>query len=92
MSVLEQAASSNHIELVRLLLAKDANVNTADGGFTVLIAAAGNGDRNAAAVKLLIEHSAAINAKSSDTRSREERAHRARPPDGVATGLGHGKL
>ena len=68
MSVLEQAASSNHIELIRLLLAKGANVNTADGGgFTALIAAAGNGDRNAAAVKLLIEHGAAINAKSSDT-------------------------
>ena len=32
MSVLEQAASSNHIELVRLLLAKGADVNTADLG------------------------------------------------------------
>jgi ankyrin repeat protein len=68
MSVLEQAAASNHIELVRLLLAKGANVNTVDGGgFTALMAAAGNSDRNAAVVKLLIEHGAAVNPKSSDT-------------------------
>ena len=68
MSVLEQAASSNHIELVRLLLARGANVNTVDGGgFTALMSAAGNGDRNAAVVKLLIEHGAAINNTSGDT-------------------------
>jgi len=68
MSVLEQAASSNHIELVRLLLAKGANVNTADeGGFSPLMSAAGNGDRNAALVKLLLEHGAAVNVKSGDT-------------------------
>ena len=68
MSVLEQAASSNHIELVRLLLAKGADVNTTDeGGFTALMSAAGNGDRNAAMVKLLLEHGAAVNVKSGDT-------------------------
>jgi hypothetical protein len=68
MSVLEQAASSNHIELVRLLLATGANVNTTDeGGFTALMAAAGNGDRNAAMVKLLLDHGAAVNVKSGDT-------------------------
>ena len=67
-SVLEQAAGSNHIELVRLLLAKGAAVNTADGGgFTSLMAAAGNGDRNAALVKLLIEHGATVNDKTGDT-------------------------
>jgi ankyrin repeat protein len=68
MSVLEQAASSNHIELVRLLLSKGANVNTADGGgVTPLIAAAWNGDRNAPLVKLLIAHGAAVNVKTGDT-------------------------
>jgi N-acyl-D-amino-acid deacylase len=68
MSVLEQAAGSNHIALVRLLLARGAAVNTADGGgFTPLMAAAGNGDRNAAMVKLLIEHGATVNDKSGDT-------------------------
>ena len=68
MSVLEQAASSNHIALVHFLLAKGAEVNTVDeGGFTALMAAAGNGDRNAAMVKLLIEHGAAVNVKSGDT-------------------------
>ena len=67
-SVLEQAASSNHIELVRLLLAKGADVNTADeGGFTALMAAASNGGRNAAMVKLLLGHGAAVNVKSGDT-------------------------
>lgn len=68
MSVLEQAATSNNIELVRLLLAKGADVNTVDeGGFTALINAAGNGDRNAAMVKLLLEHGAAVNVSSGDT-------------------------
>jgi len=68
MSVLEQAASSNHIELVRLLLAKGANVNTVDeGGSTALMSAAGNGDRNATLVKLLFEHGAAVNVKSGDS-------------------------
>jgi ankyrin repeat protein len=68
MSVLEQAAASNHIELVRLLLAKDAAVNSADGGgFTPLLQAAGNGDRNAPLVKLLLEHGAIANVKSGDT-------------------------
>lgn len=68
MSVLQQAASSNHIELVRLLLTKGAKVNTADeGGFTPLMAAATNGDRNAELVKLLLEHGAAVNVKTGDT-------------------------
>src|SRR5439155_5155041 len=56
------------IELVRLLLKKGANVNTADGGgVTPLITAAWNGDRNAPLVKLLIAHGAAVNAKTGDT-------------------------
>ena len=68
MSVLEQAASSNHIELVRLLLAKGADVNMVDeGGFTALVNAAGNGDRNSALVKLLLEHGAAVNVRTGDT-------------------------
>jgi ankyrin repeat protein len=67
-SVLEQAATTNHIELVRLLLAKGAAVNTADGGgITPLIAAAWNGDRNGALVKLLLAHGAAVNVRSGDT-------------------------
>lgn len=68
MSVLEQAAGVNNIEVVRVLLAKGAAVNTADGGgFTPLIAAAGNGDRNAGMVKLLLERGAAVNVKTGDT-------------------------
>ena len=71
MSVLQQAASSNHIELVRVLLAKGASVNTADeGGFTPLMAAAGNGDRNAELVRLLLEHGAAVNAAKAATPKR----------------------
>jgi ankyrin repeat protein len=67
-SVLEQAASSNHIELVRLLLLKGAHVNTADeSGFTALMAAADNGDRNADMVKLLLEHGAAVNVKTGES-------------------------
>jgi ankyrin repeat protein len=67
-SVLEQAANVNNIEVARLLLAKGAKVNSVDGGgFTPLLASAGNGDRNAAMVQLLIEHGAAVNVKSGDT-------------------------
>lgn len=67
-SVLELAAAANNIELARILIAKGANVNNVDqGGFTPLINAAGNGDHNAAMVKLLIEHGAQVNAKSADT-------------------------
>ena len=68
MSVLEQAASSNHIDLVRLLLEKGANVNAKDdGGYTPLLSAAGNGDRNAELVKLLLDHGAKVNVASGDT-------------------------
>ena len=67
-SVLEQAANVNNIELARLLLAKGAKVNSVDGGgYTALLGAAGNGDRNAAMVQLLIEHGATANVKSGDT-------------------------
>lgn len=67
-SVLSQAASSNNIEVARLLIAKGARVNNVDeGGFTPLLNAAGNGDRSASMVKLLIEHGAIVNVKSGDT-------------------------
>jgi ankyrin repeat protein len=67
-SVLEAAATVNNLEFARLLLAKGANPNTVDdGGFTPLTQAAGNGDRNAAMIKLLLDHSAAVNVVSSDT-------------------------
>jgi len=67
-SALELAAFANNIELARILIAKGANVNNVDAlGFTPLLDAAGNGDRNAAMVKLLIEHGAQVNVKSGDT-------------------------
>lgn len=67
-SVLAQAASSNNVEVARLLIARGAQVNTVDeGGFTPLLNAAGNGDRSAAMVKLLLEHGAQVNVKSGDT-------------------------
>ena len=67
-SVLELAAFANNIELARILIAKGANVNNVDElGFTPLLDAAGNGDHNAAMVKLLIEHGANVNAKSGDS-------------------------
>ena len=66
-TVLNQAANVNNLEVARMLLAKGANVNIADnGGFTPLHGAATNAYRGAL-VKLLLEHGAAVNAKSDDT-------------------------
>jgi hypothetical protein len=65
---LNQAANVNNLEVARMLLAKGANVNIADnGGFTPLHGAATNAYRGGALVKLLLEHGAAVNAKSDDT-------------------------
>src|SRR5580698_3966263 len=67
-TVLNQAANVNNLEVARMLLAKGAKVNIADnGGFTPLHGAATNAYRGGALVKLLLEHGAAVNAKSDDT-------------------------
>ena len=67
-TVLNQAANVNNLEVARMLLAKGANVNIADnGGFTPLHGAATNAYRGGALVKLLLKHGAAVNAKSDDT-------------------------
>lgn len=67
-SVLALAAAANNIELARILISKGAKVNNVDElGFTPLLNAAGNSDRNAAMVKLLIEHGAQVNVKSADS-------------------------
>ncbi len=67
-TVLNQAANVNNLEVARMLLAKGANVNIADnGGFTPLHGAATNAYRGGALVKLLLERGAAVNAKSDDT-------------------------
>jgi ankyrin repeat protein len=67
-SVLEQAASSNNVEVARLLIARGAQVNNVDeGGYTPLLNAAGNGDRSAAMVKLLLEHGAQVNVRTGET-------------------------
>jgi ankyrin repeat protein len=67
-TVLNQAANVNNLEVARMLLAKGANVNIAEyAGFTPLHGAATNAYRGGALVKLLLEHGAAVNAKSDDT-------------------------
>ena len=67
-TVLNQAANVNNLEVARMLLAKGANVNIADnGGFTPLHGAATNAYRGGALVKPLLERGAAVNAKSDDT-------------------------
>ena len=67
-TVLNQAANVNNLEVARMLLAKGADVNIADNGdFTPLHGAATNAYRGGALVKLLLERGAAVNAKSEDT-------------------------
>ena len=67
-SVLAQAAASNNLEVARMLIARGARVNNVDeGGYTPLLIAAGNGDRNAAMVRLLLDQGAQVNVKSGDT-------------------------
>ena len=67
-TVLNQAANVNNLEVARMLLAKGAKVNIAEyAGFTPLHGAATNAYRGGALVKLLLEHGAAVNAKSDDT-------------------------
>ena len=67
-TVLNQAANVNNLEVARMLLAKGAKVNIADnGGFTPLHGAATNAYRGGALVKFLLEHGASVNAKSEDT-------------------------
>lgn len=67
-SVLQLAATSNNLEFVRLLLEKGADANTKDqGGFSPLGQAAGNGDRSAELVRLLLKHGAAVNVVSVDS-------------------------
>ena len=67
-SVLEQAAASNHVALARLLIDKGADVNTVDeGGFATLTVAAASSDHTAELVNLLLTHGAKVNVRSGDT-------------------------
>ena len=68
MSVLEQAAASNNVEVARLLLAKGADANATDlVGLTPLLFAAANGNDNAELVKLLLASGAKVNIRCART-------------------------
>ena len=61
-NALKHAVSTNHIDIVKILLYYNADVNKADDGSTALMVAAENG--NADLVKYLLDNGADVNAKT----------------------------
>ncbi len=96
---LYRATESGDMELVRALLAKGANPNINDMGFTPFLVAAGvspgrggGGAPNTTLLDLMIEHGADVNAQVTGTRTYSMRISYNTPPDKEGTSALHGAV
>jgi ankyrin repeat protein len=98
-TALYRATEVGDMEVVRALLAKGANPNINDMGFTPFLVAAGvtpggggGGAPNTALLDLLIQHGANVNAQVTGTRSYSMRISYSPPPDREGTSALHGAV
>jgi ankyrin repeat protein len=97
---LSRATESSDIELVRALLAKGANPNINDMGFTPFLVAAGvspgggggGGAPNTALLDLMIQHGADVNAQVTGMRTYSMRISYNPPADREGTSALHGAV
>jgi ankyrin repeat protein len=98
-TALYRATEAGDMEVIRSLLAKGANPNINDMGFTPFLVAAGvtagaggGGAPNTALLDLLIQHGADVNTQVTGTRSYSMRISYNPPPDKEGTSALHGAV
>jgi ankyrin repeat protein len=97
---LYRATEAGDMEVIRSLLARGANPNINDMGFTPFLVAAGvtpgadggGGAPNTALLDLMIQHGANVNAQVTGTRSYSMRISYRPPPDKEGTSALHGAV